>query len=179
MMSQEDMIYNFRRGCTVYRTELILLYAILRLIINIIDWLFLNSVQKSQWAHMSISPRVEVGGSKDCPLLKYCNVQKLGSWFTLGLDAAENTCYKYFKWRKLRSRALLMFSNEFQELSVSTSAVNFFKVTNLCKNGIHICEIWRDARFLVQNLAEFYFSLKFYDESKIRTIVPKYFHSRP
>ncbi len=33
--------------------------------------------------------------------------------------------------------------------------------------------------FLVQNLAEIYFILKFHGESKIRTIVPKYFHSTP
>ncbi len=38
-----------------HRTELILLYVILRSIINIIDRLFLNSVQRSQWAHMSTS----------------------------------------------------------------------------------------------------------------------------
>ncbi len=38
--------------------------------------------------------------------------------------------------------------NMFQELSVSPSAVNSFKVTNLCENGIHIRKIWRDARFL-------------------------------
>ncbi len=90
-----------------------------------------------------------------------------------GLDAAENTHYiqKCFKWRKSRLQGLLMFSNVFQELSVSPSAVNYFKVTNLCKNGIHIHDFW------VQNLTEFYFILKFHDESKIRTIVPKYFHS--
>ncbi len=41
-----------------------------------------------------------------------------------------------------------MFSKGFQELSVSSSAVNSFKVTNLWKNGIHIREIWRDAQFL-------------------------------
>ncbi len=33
--------------------------------------------------------------------------------------------------------------------------------------------------FWVQNLAEFYFTLKFHDESKIRTTVPKYFHEMP
>ncbi len=46
-----------------YRTELILLYVIVQLIVNIIDRLFLNSVPKSQWVHMSISPpphRVEL-----------------------------------------------------------------------------------------------------------------------
>ncbi len=42
----------------------------------------------------------------------------------------------------------LMFSNMFQELSVSPSVVNSFKVTNLCKNGIHIRKIWQDALFL-------------------------------
>ncbi len=33
--------------------------------------------------------------------------------------------------------------------------------------------------FWVQNFAEFYFTLKFHDESKIRIIVPKYFHLTP
>ncbi len=109
-----------------------------------------NSVQKSQWAHMSVSPpsRVQLGGSADCHILKYYNVQKQGSRFTLGLDTAENKHYiqKCFKWRKSRLRSLSMFSNVFQELSVSSSAVDSFKVTNLCKNGIHIHEIWRDAQ---------------------------------
>ncbi len=35
-------------------------------------------------------------------------------------------------------------------------------------------EIWQDAQFLGSNLAEFYFTLKFCDELKIGTIVPKY-----
>ncbi len=30
---------------------------------------------------------------KDCYRLKYCNVQKRGSRFTLGLDTSENTDY--------------------------------------------------------------------------------------
>ncbi len=42
---------------------------------------------------MSISPRVELGSSKDCHLLKFYYVKKQGSRFTLGLDAAENTHY--------------------------------------------------------------------------------------
>ncbi len=124
-------------------------------------------------------PRGELGGSKDCHLLKYYNVQKRRSGFILGLDAAKNTLYiqKCFKWRKSCSWGLSMFSNVFQELSVSPSAVNSFKVTNLCKNGIHMREICWDARFLGSNLAEFYFT--HHDESKIRTIFPKYFHTTP
>ncbi len=83
-------------------------------------------------------------------LLKYYNVQKEGSRFISGLDAGENTHYiqNCFKWRKSRSWGLLMFLNMFHELSVSPSTVNSFKVTNLCKNGIHIHEIWRNAQFL-------------------------------
>ncbi len=50
-----------------YITELILLYIILRSIINIIDRLFLNSIQKSQWAHRSISPRVELRDFQTLP----------------------------------------------------------------------------------------------------------------
>ncbi len=93
-----------------------------------------------------LSPsRMELGGFKDCHLLKSYNVQKWGSRITLGLDSAENMhyiqkCFKKKK-RKSRSRGLLMFSNVFQELSISPSAVNSFKVTNLCKNGIHIRKI--------------------------------------
>ncbi len=57
--------------------------------------LFSNSMQKIQWAHMSIStsPSVELGSSKDCHLLKYYNVQKWGSRLTLRLDTIENTHY--------------------------------------------------------------------------------------
>ncbi len=48
---------------------------------------------------MSISTQVELGGAKDFHLLKYCNVQKRGSRFTLGLDADKNMQYiqKCFK----------------------------------------------------------------------------------
>ncbi len=69
-----------------------------------------------------------------------------------------------------------MFSSMFQELSVlvSPSLVNSFKVTNLRKNGIHIPKFGETHHFWVQNLAEFYFTLKFH-ESKIRTIIPKYY----
>ncbi len=109
-----------------------------------------NFVQKSQWTHMSISHQMELGAPKIPHPLKYCNAQKWESRFTLGLDVAENTQYiqKCFKWRKSRLWGLLMFSNVFQELSASPSAVKSFKVTNLCKNGIHILEIWWDVRFL-------------------------------
>ncbi len=67
----------------------------------------LNSVQKSQWVQMSISSQ-----SGACHLLKYYNVQKWGSRFTSGLDAAKNTHYirKCFKWRKSHSWGLLMFT---------------------------------------------------------------------
>ncbi len=51
--------------------------------------------------------------------------------------------------KKVRLEGLLMFSNVFQELSVSPLAINSFKVTNLYKNGIYIRKIWRDARFWV------------------------------
>ncbi len=40
---------------------------------------------------MSISPQSGAKGSEDYHLLKYYNVQKRGSRFTLGLDAAANT----------------------------------------------------------------------------------------
>ncbi len=83
---------------------------------------------------------------KDCHLLTYYNFQKLGSRFTWGWTLPKiSIC---FKWRKSRSRCLLMFSNMFRKLSVSPSTVNSYKVTNLCKNGIYIRKIWRDARFL-------------------------------
>ncbi len=141
----------------------------------------LNSIRESQWAHLSYLLQSRAWASKDCHLLKHYNVQKLGSRFTLWLDAAKNTQYiqKCIKWRKSHLQGLLMFSNVLQDPSVSPSAVNSFKVTNLCKNGIHICETWQGARFLGSNLAEFYFTLKFLDKSKIRTIVTKYFHSTP
>ncbi len=47
----------------------------------------LNSVQKSHLAHMSLSPKSGGRGSKYCYHLKYYNVQKQGSRFTLRLDA--------------------------------------------------------------------------------------------
>ncbi len=50
--------------------------------------------------------------------------------------------------KKVTPVGSLMFSNVFQELSVSPSAVNSFKVTILCKNSIHIRKIWRDVQFL-------------------------------
>ncbi len=95
-------------------------------------------------------PQSGARGCKDRHLLKYYNVQKRGSRFTLGPDVAKNTHYvqKCFKWRKSRSQGLSMFSNVFQELSLSPSVVSSYKVTNLCKNGIHIRKIWWDARFL-------------------------------
>ncbi len=72
----------------------------------------LNSLQISQWAHMSVSPLSGARGTKDCHLLKYFNVQKWGSRFTLGLHAFKNThcIQKCFKWRKSHSRGLLIFS---------------------------------------------------------------------
>ncbi len=69
----------FATSCIVvwtYRTELILLYLILRFIINIIDRLFRKSVQRSQWTHMSISPQSGARGLQRLHLLKYYNVQK-------------------------------------------------------------------------------------------------------
>ncbi len=59
----------------------------------------LKSIQKSQWAHMSISPRSGGRGLRRLPSLKYYNVQKQQNWFTLVLEAAKNTGYiqKRFK----------------------------------------------------------------------------------
>ncbi len=73
-------------------------------------------------------PRVDIGGSKDNHLLKYCNVEKRGNRFILGMDAAENTHYiqKCFNGRKSHLWGLLMFSKMFQELSVSFSTVKLF-----------------------------------------------------
>ncbi len=127
---------------------------------------------------MFISPRVELGGSKDCHLLKYYNVRKWESRFTLGLDAAENTHYiqKCFKCRKLHLRGLLMFSNVFEELSVSLSAVvNSFKVTNLCKNGIRILKIWRGAIFWFKIWQNFTSSSNFMIIQKLEPSVPNIF----
>ncbi len=80
-------------------------------------WILYKKVSR----RICLSPpsRVDIGGSKDCHLLKYYNVQKRGSRFTLWLDAEENTHYiqKCFKWRKSRSQGLLMFSNVFEKLS--------------------------------------------------------------
>ncbi len=113
-------------------------------------WILYKKVSGPVCLSPSTPLPIELGDSKDCYLLKYYNVQKWGSRFTLGLDTAENTHYiqKCFKWRKSRSWGLSMFSNVFQELSVSPSVVNSFKVTNLCTNGIHMHGICRDARFL-------------------------------
>ncbi len=50
-------------------------------------------MQKSQWAHMSISPLEGSWVLQRWPLLKYLNAQERKSRFTLGLDAAKNTDY--------------------------------------------------------------------------------------
>ncbi len=81
MMSQEDMIRNFRRSCMDVQNRINIIvhnFAI------IIDRLSLNSIQKSQWAHMSISSQIAVKGLQRLLLLKYYNVQKRGSKFILG-----------------------------------------------------------------------------------------------
>ncbi len=62
----------------------------------------LNWVQKSQWAHMSISPRSGAWGLKTLIWLKNYNAQKRQITFTLGvngMNAGENTYYmeKTFK----------------------------------------------------------------------------------
>ncbi len=67
MTSQEDIFATLGVDVQTYRTELISLYVILRLIINIIDLLFLNSRQKSQWVHMSIPLRSGVRGPQRLP----------------------------------------------------------------------------------------------------------------
>ncbi len=53
----------------------------------------LNSLQKSQRAHMSTSPRSGVRGLQWLIWLKYYNVQKRQITFTLWLDTAKNTDY--------------------------------------------------------------------------------------
>ncbi len=53
----------------------------------------LNSPQKSEWAHMSTSPRSEASGLGRLIWLKYYFVQKWQITFTLWLDAAKNTDY--------------------------------------------------------------------------------------
>ncbi len=59
----------------------------------------LKSAQKSQRALMFISSRSGARGLQRLPSLKYYNVQKWQSIFTLGLNSAKNTCYiqKCFK----------------------------------------------------------------------------------
>ncbi len=59
----------------------------------------LNFLQKTQYAHMSISPRRGDKGLQKLICLKYFNVLKWKSRCTVGLNAAENTNYikKYFK----------------------------------------------------------------------------------
>ncbi len=58
-----------------------------------------NYVKRGQWAHMSISLGNEVRGLQRLPSLKYYNVQKWESRFSLGLNAAKSTDYmrKCFK----------------------------------------------------------------------------------
>ncbi len=56
--------------------------------------LALNSVKKSQWVRMSISLRNGAKGlERLLPSLKYYNVQKWESTFSLWLNAARNTHY--------------------------------------------------------------------------------------
>ncbi len=59
----------------------------------------LNSVQKSLWAHMSISPRVELGALKITIFWNIIMLKNRGSRFTLRPDSAKNTHYiqKCFK----------------------------------------------------------------------------------
>ncbi len=53
----------------------------------------LNSIQKSQWVHLFISRRNGVRGLQRLLSLKYYNVQKWESRFTLGHDGANNMHY--------------------------------------------------------------------------------------
>ncbi len=53
----------------------------------------LNSLQKSHWAHMSISLRSGARGLERLIRLKYYNVQKRQITFALGLNATESTDY--------------------------------------------------------------------------------------
>ncbi len=59
----------------------------------------LNFLRKSQQVHTSISPRSVARGLQRLPFLRYYNVLKWGSRFTLGLNAAKITDYikKLFK----------------------------------------------------------------------------------
>ncbi len=50
----------------------------------------LNFVQKSLQAHLSISNQSGARGLERYPSLKYYNVEKRKSRFTLGLDSAKN-----------------------------------------------------------------------------------------
>ncbi len=51
----------------------------------------LNFLQIIQWTHLCLFQKWSNGGSKDLPFLKYINVPKWESRFTLGPNAAENT----------------------------------------------------------------------------------------
>ncbi len=53
----------------------------------------LNSVQKSHWAYMSVSPRSGAKGLQRLPSWKYYYVQKRENRFTLGLDTVKTTQY--------------------------------------------------------------------------------------
>ncbi len=53
----------------------------------------LNSLQESQWAHMSISHWSKATGLKNLIWLKYYNVQNWQITFTSGLNAAKNNAY--------------------------------------------------------------------------------------
>ncbi len=53
----------------------------------------LNSVQKMQQAHMSISLQSGARGLQRLPYLKYCNVWEWEGRFTLQQNAAKNTDY--------------------------------------------------------------------------------------
>ncbi len=59
----------------------------------------LNSVQKIQWAHMSIFLQSRARGLERLTSLKHCNVQKWENRISLRLDDAKNTLYmrKRFK----------------------------------------------------------------------------------
>ncbi len=62
----------------------------------------LNFLQKTQWTHISISPRTGARASKDCHFLNIINVLEWESRLTLGLNAAKSTdCIKKCSKQKL------------------------------------------------------------------------------
>ncbi len=76
------------------------IYVISENVLNKSCWA-LNFLKKSQWVHMSISPRREAGGggSKDCHFRNTKMYKKRQSRFISGLNTAKNTYFikNFFK----------------------------------------------------------------------------------